>query len=76
MLMLNRARSKSLIVILDNDLVNVLHAERRLEAAHERMRRRVVAAPHGRAPTFNASRAAATSFRAWMIRRVTVLGTR
>ncbi len=65
-----------MMTILDNDLVNVLHAERRLEAAHERVRRTLVTTPRARQPAFSASRVAATWLRAWMVRRLPVLGTR
>jgi hypothetical protein len=56
---------EQMMTILDNDLVNVLHAERRLEAAHERIRRKLVTVPRDRAPTFSASRVAASWLRAW-----------
>ena len=64
------------MTILDNDLVNVLHAERRLEAGDERTRRLLVTASRDRTPTEGASRVATMWLRAWMVRRLLVLGTR
>jgi len=65
-----------MLMILDNDLVNVLHAERRLEAAHERTTRELITASHGRAPMLSASRVTARWLTRWMLSRLPVLATR
>jgi hypothetical protein len=62
--------------ILDDDLVNVLHAERRLEAAHERVRRQLLTAPRGRAATTRAPSTGVTWLCAWMARCLSILGAR
>ena len=64
------------MTILDNDLVNVLHAERRMEAAQEHVRRQVMTVPRDPAPESGASRVGVTWLRAWMVRHLPVLGTR
>ena len=75
MLMLNESREQ-MMPILDSDLANVIQAERQREAADQRSARNLVAAPLDRAPTFNASRLSSMWLRAWMVRRLPVLGTR
>jgi hypothetical protein len=75
MLMLNTSREQ-MMTILDNDLANVIQAERQREAAHERSTRKLATVPHDRVPAFSASRVAATWLRAWTARRLSVLGTR
>jgi hypothetical protein len=42
-----------MMVIQDNDLANVIHAERRRDAAHERLLHESVRTARDRAPRFN-----------------------
>jgi hypothetical protein len=65
-----------MMTVLDNELVNVLQAERRLEAAQERVRRKAVTVPRDRASEPAVLRVGATWLGAWMVRRLPVLGTR
>jgi hypothetical protein len=54
-----------MMTVLDNNLVNVLHTERRVEAAHERVSRQLVRAPRDCTP-----RVGATWVGAWNQRRM------
>jgi hypothetical protein len=65
-----------MMTILDNDLVSVLHEERRLEAAHERARRQLAPAPRDRGQTCCLPSVRPTWLRAWMVHRLSVLSRR
>jgi hypothetical protein len=56
------------MTILDNDLVNVIHAERRHQAAHERSIQALVRTQRDSVPTFDAPRVRVAWLRAWMAR--------
>jgi hypothetical protein len=65
---------EQMMSILDNDLANVIQAERQREAAHERTRM-LATTPRDHASAFSAWRVAAI-MRAWTVLRLPVLGTR
>ncbi len=64
------------MTILDNDLANVIQAERRVEAAHERLIRDLVSAPRNPSQSVSASRVGAAWLRAWMAGRLRVFTVR
>jgi hypothetical protein len=69
---LNSSREQLMMVIQDNDLANVIQAERRCNAAHERLLHESVRTARDRAPRFNLYRLGAAWLRAQMAGRLPV----
>jgi len=59
---LNTSREQFLMVFHDNDLANVIQAERRRDAAHERLLHESLRTARDRAPRFNPYRIGAAWF--------------